>query len=128
MRDLGRLLRPRSIAVVGGGSWCVNVIDQCRKIGFSGHLFPVHPTRVEVAGEKAFSRIAALPEAPDAAFIGVNREATVEAVGELARAEPSALRLAFGKRPPRLTGRATYRRAWLRRREICRSSARIATG
>jgi acyl-CoA synthetase (NDP forming) len=86
MRDLARLLRPCSIAVIGGGSWCVNVIDQCRKIGFSGHLFPVHPTRAEVAGEKAFSRIAALPEAPDAAFIGVNREATVEAVGELARA------------------------------------------
>lgn len=84
MRDLNRLLRPRSIAVIGGGAWCSNVIEQCRKIGFAGRLLPVHPTRSEVSGEQAYASVAALPEVPDAAFIGVNREATVGVVGELA--------------------------------------------
>jgi len=36
MRDLSRLLRPRSIAVIGGGAWCSNVIEQCRTFGFDG--------------------------------------------------------------------------------------------
>ncbi|MFO7919813.1 MAG: CoA-binding protein, partial [Nioella sp.] len=85
MRDLDRLLRPRSIAVVGGGAWCANVVRECRKIGFSGPLWPVHPARREVAGVRAFASPADLPGVPDAVFIGVNRHVTVEVVGQLAR-------------------------------------------
>ncbi len=84
MRDLSRLLRPQSIAVVGGGAWCENVIRECRAFGFKGPIWPVHPTRGEVAGEPAFTAIADLPRAPDASFIGVNRHATVEVVEALA--------------------------------------------
>lgn len=82
--DLERLLRPKSIAVIGGGLWCANVIDQCRDIGFSGAIWPVHPTRTEVGGLPAFADIASLPEAPDAAFVGVNRDQTIETVRSLA--------------------------------------------
>lgn len=83
-RDLSRLLRPRSIAVLGS-VWAENVIAQCRKMGFAGPVWPVHPTRAEIGGLSAFTGIADLPEAPDATFVGVNRHATVGVVAELAR-------------------------------------------
>jgi acyl-CoA synthetase (NDP forming) len=83
MRDLTRLLRPRSIAVLGGG-WAVNVVDQCRKMGFAGQVWPVHPTRDAVGGVQAYPSLAALPGVPDATFVGVNRHATLDVVTELA--------------------------------------------
>jgi len=82
-RDLSRLLRPRSIAVMGS-IWAENVIAQCRKMGFQGPVWPVHPTKATIGGLKAFASLADLPGAPDATFIGVNRHATVEVVSELA--------------------------------------------
>lgn len=84
MNDLSRLFRPRSIAVIGGGAWCRSVIQQCRKMGFPGDIWPVHPKAAEVADLPAFASLAALPAAPDASFIGVNRLQTIEIVRELA--------------------------------------------
>ena len=84
MLDLSRLLRPRSVAVIGGGVWCENVVQQCRAIGFRGAIWPVHPTRAEIAGVPVFAGLAALPSAPDAVFIGVNRTLTVQLVAQLA--------------------------------------------
>ena len=80
-----RLIRPRSIAVIGGRE-AARVAEQCDRMGFDGALWPVHPTRDTVAGRTAFRSIAELPAAPDAVYIGVNRHATVEAVATLARA------------------------------------------
>lgn len=85
-RDLPRLLRPRSIAVIGGGFWGANVIDQCRKMGFEGPIRPVHPEKDEVGGLPAVADISDLPEPPDAVFIGVNRQATIEVVARLREA------------------------------------------
>lgn len=82
MTRLDRLLRPKSIAVLGAG-WALNVIEQCRKMGFSGQVWPVHPTKAEIGGLKAFASLADLPAAPDATFIGVNRFATLDVVAEL---------------------------------------------
>jgi acyl-CoA synthetase (NDP forming) len=83
MSRLDRLLRPRHIAVLGAG-WALNVIAQCRKMGFKGPVWPVHPTKAEIGGRKAYASLADLPEAPDATFIGVNRFATIDVVAELA--------------------------------------------
>lgn len=83
MRDLSRLLRPRSIAVLGA-VWAENVIAQCRKMGFAGEIWPVHPKRARIGDLPTFPSLADLPGAPDATFIGVNRHATVEVVRELA--------------------------------------------
>ena len=86
MRDgLERLLRPRSVAVVGGGAWCASVVEQCGRMGFGGEVWAVHPTRGEVGGARAYPSVDALPGVPDAAFVGVNREASVDAVRALAR-------------------------------------------
>lgn len=85
MRSLERLLRPKTIAVIGGGTWCENVVRECRKAGFDGALWPIHPHRDEIAGVGAFHSLDDLPSAPDAVFIGVNRNATIEVVRSLAR-------------------------------------------
>lgn len=84
--DLSRLLRPKSIAVVGGGFFAPNVVKQSLKMGFAGEIWPVHPTKDEVAGVKAYRSLADLPHAPDATFIGVNRHLTIDVVRELSAA------------------------------------------
>ena len=83
--DLSRLLQPRSVAVVGGGAWCRQVVGQLRGMGFAGDIWRVHPDPASVAGVSAVPSVADLPGVPDAAFIGVNRHLTVETVAALAR-------------------------------------------
>lgn len=80
---LRKLLHPKSIAVVGGGSWCSNVINQSRAFGFSGRIWPVHPSKTDIAGEESFPSVQDLPAPPDATFIGVNRYATIQTVAAL---------------------------------------------
>ncbi|MBV6648732.1 MAG: acetate--CoA ligase family protein, partial [Hoeflea sp.] len=82
MRDLSRLLRPRSIALFGGG-WAVNVVAQLKKSGFDGDIWPVNPKRADILGVPCLASIDDLPSAPDASFIGVNRDATIEVVRRL---------------------------------------------
>ena len=81
---LRRLFSPRHIAVFGGNA-AAEAIRQCRKLGFSGEIWPVHPRKESVEGLPCFADVASLPDAPDASFIAVPREATVEIVGELAK-------------------------------------------
>ena len=82
MKDLSRLFRPKSIAVIGGG-WGLAVVDQCKKMGFAGDIWPVHPSRADMHGIPCFRSIDDLPGGPDAAFVGVNRHLTVDAVRDL---------------------------------------------
>ncbi|NOC85605.1 acetate--CoA ligase family protein [Ruegeria sp. HKCCD6428] len=79
-KDLTRLLRPKTIAVIGGGAWCQQVVLQSERMGYAGRIWPVHPKASEIAGHRVFGHIEDLPEAPDAVFIGINRHATIEAV------------------------------------------------
>ena len=81
---LAPLLRPRTIAVIGGAA-ARNVIRQCDRLGFDGEIWPVHPTHTKIEGRRAVRTVTNLPGAPDAAFVAVNRHATVAAVGDLAR-------------------------------------------
>ena len=80
-----RLLKPRSIAVIGGGAWCEAVVSQNRLIGFEGQIWPVHPKSSKVGGVRAYASLADLPGVPDAAFVGVNREVSVGIVRDLAQ-------------------------------------------
>lgn len=79
MPDLRRLLAPRSIAVVGGDP-AERVVRQCRKLGFAGDIWPVHPRRPDLDGVPSFPALADLPGTPDAVFLGVNRHATIESM------------------------------------------------
>jgi acyl-CoA synthetase (NDP forming) len=82
---LEKLLRPSSIAVIGGGFWCENVIRQCRKMGYEGKIWSVHPTKSEVAGCPSVKSLDEIPAVPDAAFVGVNRDLTVDIVQQLSK-------------------------------------------
>jgi acetate---CoA ligase (ADP-forming) len=80
---LHRLLQPRTIAVFGGKA-AAAAIRQLRRIGYRGEVWPVHPTHEKVEGLSAYRSVAELPAAPDAAFLGINRELTIEVIAALA--------------------------------------------
>lgn len=81
---LTRLIRPQSIAVFGGKE-AARVVEQCGKAGYRGEIWPVHPTRETVHGHRCYRSVADLPGAPDAAFVGVNRNLSVDILRELAQ-------------------------------------------
>ena len=80
---LARLLRPRSLAIVGGKA-AEEAVRQCRALGFAGPIWPVNPKRAEMGGLPCYAGMAALPEAPDAVFIAAPAPATIALAGELA--------------------------------------------
>ena len=83
VRSLDRLLRPKTIAVYGGG-WSGNVIKELKKISFAGEIWAVHPTKKFLEGVKCYRSSFDLPASPDAAFVAVNREKTISIIKELA--------------------------------------------
>jgi len=82
LKGLSRLINPKSIALYGGG-WSSNVLEQLRKSGFDGDIWPVHPKKTELMGLPCFRDTADLPSIPDAVFLGVNRNLSVSIVKEL---------------------------------------------
>jgi acyl-CoA synthetase (NDP forming) len=82
MQSLTRLLRPRTIAVFGG-KVAAETIRQNDRLGFTGEIWPVHPEKSQIEGRRAYRSIAELPGAPDAAFVAVNRFATLDVVEAL---------------------------------------------
>jgi acetate---CoA ligase (ADP-forming) len=85
MAGLDRLFRPKSVAVIGGGYWARSIIEQCRKIEFQGAIYLIHPKATDVDGIPVYRTLADLPETPDAVFICVNRNATIDVVRELSQ-------------------------------------------
>jgi len=81
--DLSRLLSPKSIAFVGGRI-AEMTIERCLSLGYRGTILPVHPSRESVAGFRCYPSVDALPEVPDAVYIGVRRDLTIEVVEKLA--------------------------------------------
>lgn len=79
-----RLLRPRSVAIVGvspePGSIGANVLDNLNRIGFAGELHLVSRSNREIGGRRCYGSIDELPESIDAAVLAVPRQAVVEAV------------------------------------------------
>jgi len=80
---LRRLFTPRHVAVFGGAA-AAEVVRQCRALGFTGGVWPVHPRHAQVEGLACYPDVASLPEAPDASFIAVPREGTIDIVAQLA--------------------------------------------
>ncbi|HJT11630.1 MAG TPA: acetate--CoA ligase family protein [Dongiaceae bacterium] len=81
-RNLRRLLRPRHVAIVGGQAMA-DSIRRCADTGFTGEVWVVNPKYPELGGRKCYASIADLPEAPDATFIAVPREATIDILKQL---------------------------------------------
>ncbi len=85
---LDRLLRPRSLAFVGGAA-AELAIDACRSFGYAGDMWAVNPRR-ELRGLPTLASVSELPAGPDAALVGVGRHAAVEVVRALAAAGTGA--------------------------------------
>ncbi len=83
--NLKRLLDPRHVAFIGGRG-AAAAARQCEAMGFEGDIWIVNPKHARLAGRPTFANIDDLPEAPDAAFIAVPREATIPLVRALAAA------------------------------------------
>lgn len=62
------------------------MIEQNRRLGFAGPLWPVHDREPVIAGETAVARVSELTAAPDAAFVAVPAPACAAIVAELAAA------------------------------------------
>jgi acyl-CoA synthetase (NDP forming) len=90
------LLNPKSVCIVGGQAM-EDSIRRCDDTGFAGDIWIVNPKRGELGGRKCYPSIAALPGVPDATFIAVPREPTIEILKELnARGAAGAICYAAG--------------------------------
>ena len=85
--NLEKLLRPRSVAVIGasekpgfGLSTCTNLLRSSRQ----EHIYFIHPKRESVLGKKCYKRIADLPEQVDMCIILLNKSLVIPALEEAA--------------------------------------------
>jgi acyl-CoA synthetase (NDP forming) len=69
------LFSPRSIAVVGASATASAAgnafIRLEQQFGFTGSIYPIHPSAESIGGLRAYSSIAAVPEPIDYAFVAV---------------------------------------------------------
>ncbi|WP_458094650.1 acetate--CoA ligase family protein [Roseomonas sp. WA12] len=98
---IARLLRPRSVAVVGASADPTKMtgrpVAYLRKHGFNGQIYPVNPRAAEIGGMPCFPDIASLPEAPDAAIVLLGPDRAEAAVRDLAaRGTAATIVLASG--------------------------------
>ncbi len=82
---LNRLLRPRSVALIGGGAWIEAVEAGSRKLGYRGELWRVHPTRASTPTTRYYRSVDELPGAPDASFIAAPNTEVPSIAAALAR-------------------------------------------
>jgi len=84
------LLSPRSVALIGQSDDVSKTtgrpLQYLRQAGYRGTIYSVNARRETVLGEKAYRSVAALPAAPDHAYILLPTEAVVDAVAECGKA------------------------------------------
>mgnify|MGYP003576503895 CR=1 FL=1 len=87
--DLTRLMKPRSIAIVGAFERAdaigTRILSNLRKMGFAGRIHPVNPRYASIDGLTCHPSLSALPEPVDAAFLAVPAEAGPDLVEEAGR-------------------------------------------
>ena len=87
--DIGRLFRPRSVAVIGasgnpdkiGGK----IVRNIRSSGFRGEVYPINPRGGEVQGYAVLPELDAAPEPIDVAVIAVPAARVLDAVKDCCR-------------------------------------------
>jgi acyl-CoA synthetase (NDP forming) len=80
--NIERLLNPQKIVFIGGRDLSIP-IEAARSIGYKGEIWVVNPKYPEIGGVSTVASIADLPATPDAAYLAVRAELTVELVAEL---------------------------------------------
>jgi acetate---CoA ligase (ADP-forming) len=93
-RAIERLLRPRSVAVVGAsptlGALGASVIANLDRMGFDGQVHLINPKREEINGRPCLKSVDDLPDGVDAAVLAIPRVAVLETVQALARKQVGA--------------------------------------
>ena len=84
---VGRLLRPRSIAIVGAsatqGALGHSLLANLERAGFAGDIHLVNPRRAEIGGRPCLNAIEALPEGVDVAVLAIPRAAVLDTLRSL---------------------------------------------
>ena len=83
--DLGRLLRPQSVAVVGASerdSYAGETLLNLRGAGFTGPVWGVNPNRSEAHGYPCFPSLSDLPGVPDAVVVAIPAASVPDVVEE----------------------------------------------
>jgi acetyl-CoA synthetase len=83
--NIRRLIAPRSIALIGAGTWTDAVAAGSAAIGFGGPVWRIHPHRASTAATQYYRSVEELPGVPDAAFVAVPSEQVADVVAALAR-------------------------------------------
>lgn len=101
MDAIERLIRPRSVAVVGASAdpnkTSGRPVSYLRKHGFAGAIYPVNPKVSEIGGFTGYPDIASLPDVPDVGIVLLGAERAHIAVRELSeRGAAAAIVLASG--------------------------------
>jgi len=82
--SLELFFEPRSIAIIGAsrkpGSLGNMFLKAVLDFGFTGNIYPVHPSGEAILGVPSFPSIAELPEVPDLAVIMVRRDLVQDAL------------------------------------------------
>ncbi|HEY2637926.1 MAG TPA: CoA-binding protein, partial [Solirubrobacteraceae bacterium] len=82
--DLGRLLHPESVAVVGAtenpAAYGSEAVRNLQRLGFAGRLYAVNPRRSSVHGVPCLPSLADLPEAVDAVVVAIPAADAAEVV------------------------------------------------
>ncbi len=94
-RDLEYLLYPKSIAVVGATTNLLRVgariIDNTKRVGFKGNIYPINPKYEEVLGFKCYPSLGAIPGEVDSIWIALPNEMVLASLQE---AEEKGVRVA----------------------------------
>lgn len=89
-----RLLRPRSVAVVGAsatpGALGASVIANLQRMRYGGEIHLINPKRDEIGGRACLKSVDELPMGVDAAVLAIPRVAVLETIKALARREVGA--------------------------------------
>jgi acetate---CoA ligase (ADP-forming) len=101
MDAISRLLKPRSVAVVGASADANKTAGRpvlyLRKHGFAGEIYPVNPRVESIDGLRCYPDIQSLPQVPDVGLVLLGAERAHLAVRDLAaRGTAAAIVLASG--------------------------------
>lgn len=85
---LARLLRPKSVAVVGAsdkpGALGATLITNLDRAGFAGAIYPINPKRDAIGARACLASVADLPIGVDVAVLAIPRPAVLDTVRALA--------------------------------------------
>ncbi|HEX8755736.1 MAG TPA: acetate--CoA ligase family protein [Steroidobacteraceae bacterium] len=94
-KAIERLLRPRSVAIVGAsatpGALGASVLANLQRLGFLGDIHLINPNRTEIGGRPCLKSIDDLPPGVDAAVLAIPRAGVLDAVAALARRKAGAV-------------------------------------